>query len=109
MNPADVRALIAVLLRGQDLEMIINKGFFKTSLMTDDFYLAQAQEILESSWNPLNYKHPAGMDNSQLGVAEAIAVLEKSGYRGYFNNSSALADALKPQQLEAASPPPSST
>jgi hypothetical protein len=78
-NPADMRALIAVELRGQEIQMQLpyRNGF---TLDTWDAYLAAAQQLLESSWNPNNYKHPAGMDDSKLGVSEAIALLQQKGY-----------------------------
>lgn len=84
MNPADVRALLAVMLRGQDIavqQQAIEQGeTAQLKVSTYDTYLAAAQMVLESSWNPANYKHPAGMDNSQLGVDEATALLESKGY-----------------------------
>ncbi len=68
-NPEDVRALIAVLLRAQDM---------RETPETNDYYLGQAQQWMESSWK--NYPHPAGMDESALGVDEAIALLVEKGY-----------------------------
>lgn len=48
---------------------------------TYDEYLGLAQQILESSWNPNNYKHPAGMDEFQLGVNEAVDLLTSKGFQ----------------------------
>lgn len=96
MNPADVRALIAIVMAQVDMLIanIVKEPDYKPSTM--DTYLGIAQQVLESSWQ--NYKHPAGMDNSQLGVDEAIALLTSKGY-----------GVTVPVPVDASTPQPPST
>lgn len=86
MNPADVRALLAQTIKSTDIlaGIIANAGrraaneeLYDYPLDTDAEYLQQAHYLLEASWK---LPHPAGMDNSRLGVDEAIALLNSKGY-----------------------------
>lgn len=90
MNDSQLRALIAVLLRGQD----------QLSGGTPDLYMGQAQAWLESSYK--NYQPPTSGDQQE--VDSALSLLATKGY--YIISPG---DALMPPLPEVASEPPPST
>ena len=67
---ADVRGLMAVILRGQDTATDRAKK-------TKKDYLDQAQSYLAGSYA---YPHPAGVNRDQLEVDDAVSLLILKGY-----------------------------
>lgn len=113
----DMRALLAVMLRGQDVQLY--NSLVTKKIETFDYYLGLAQQLLESSWNPQNYKPPLG-SLTQGRVEEAITTLIIEGYTVVYpeiakemglntGQITYLGDAWKSPPPPAASEPSSST
>src|SRR5678815_1116858 len=62
---ADLRALLAIMLRGQDT-------LDTRSKLTKKYYLDRAQEYLTAAYT---YPHPAGANRDQLEVDDAVSLL----------------------------------